>query len=67
MIWQSNDPSQKMYQDIDRDSNSVYIVKNGQKMRISYVMSLESVGSGNIFIDGLGGASTNSTLNNAKR
>ena len=50
MIWQSDDANQKMYQDIERDSSSVYFIKDWKKVRITSVMSLESQWSWAVYI-----------------
>lgn len=62
MIWQSDDRKQKMYQDIDRDSDSVYIVKNWKRVRITWVMSLESQWSWYVYIKNIWWSWENRTM-----
>ena len=69
MVWQSNDPNQKMYENIDYDSNRVFIKKsNGKEVYIEKVMSIESQGCGEIYLRWMwGNASKNKFLSQRER
>lgn len=67
ILWQSDKTRENMYTSIDGDSNKVKMtMPDGRVLTIEEVFSVESVGCGDVYIDGIWWASTNTVLSNAK-